>query len=240
MKILIIGDEARTLTAVKRRLEAEGHSIDGVDDGKKGLRRALLGNYNLVVLDLNVPGLDGHDVLSELQQSRSDLPVLILSSRSGLPAKLHAFELGASDYLKKPFAVEELIARVRAQLRHRQKNGTDLIRAGSLVLDVNRRQAQIDSGEIDLSDREFRLLRQLVEHADQVVSRDQLLAEVWDDVNPSSNVLEACIRRLRNKLGPEAHIKTVRRAGYRLTVEDMSESADRPKGKRSAPTRTTH
>lgn len=218
MKILIIEDEARILTSVARRLEAEGYSADCAEDGQQGLERALHGDYDLVVLDLSLPGLDGLDVLRKLQRERAKLPVLILSAQSDLPTKLRAFELGACDYILKPFALDELIAHVHAQLWHRDNSERNLIRAGSLELDLARRQAQIGSRAIDLSNREFHLLQQLAEHAGQIVSRERLLADVWGDTDPSSNVLEACIRRLRKKLGPRAPIQTVRHAGYRLAT----------------------
>ena len=216
MRILIIDDEAAIRASVAGRLEAEGYSADSATNGRDGLRRALERDYDLVILDLVLPALDGLDVLRELQRERAKLPVLVVSARSDMATKLRAFEHGACDYLLKPFALEELVAHVDAQLWHRDKPERSLIRAGELVLDPARRQARIGGAAIDLSNREFQLLHHLVEHAGEIVGRDRLLSSIWGYPPPTSNVLEASIRRLRGKLGPRAPIQTVRHAGYRL------------------------
>lgn len=216
MRILIIDDEAAVRTSVAGRLETEGYSVDAATNGRSGLRRALRRDYDLVILDLTLPGLDGLDVLRELQRERAKLPVLIVSARSDMSTKLRAFELGACDYVLKPFALDELLAHVDAQLWHRDKPSHHLVRAGDLVLDAARHQARVRGAAIDLSNREFQLLQHLAEHAGEVVSRDRLLTDVWGEPPPSSNVLEASIRRLRSKLGGRAPIQTVRHAGYRL------------------------
>jgi two-component system, OmpR family, copper resistance phosphate regulon response regulator CusR len=220
MRILVIEDEPRILSFLVRGLEAEGFTVDSAVHGGAALERARAGRPDLVVLDLLLPGVDGLTVLRELKQERPELPVVILSARSDLPTKLRGFELGASDYIAKPFALIELIARVRAQLRQSQWTGdANVVRAGALALDLARRQAQIGALVTDLSDREFRLLRHLVEHVGEVMSRERLLEEVWGyHFDPGSNVVEVCVRRLRKKLGPEAPIETVRHAGYRLVA----------------------
>jgi DNA-binding response OmpR family regulator len=143
-----------------------------------------------------------------------------VSARSDLQTKLRGFGLGASDYLAKPFSLDELVARIRVQLRRKRSgNGSNVLRAGTLTLDLARRQARFGAVVTDLSDREFRLLHHLVEHTGEVVSRERLLSEVWGyHFDPRSNVVEVCVRRLRKKLGPEAPIETVRHAGYRLTA----------------------
>jgi two-component system copper resistance phosphate regulon response regulator CusR len=220
MKILVIEDEARILSFLARGLEAEGYRVEGASDGRDGLVRAVQEEWDLVLLDLMLPGLDGLDVLDTLHRRRPKLPVLILSARADLPTKLRGFELGASDYVSKPVALDELLARVRVQLRrsHPDDGGTSL-RSGSLVLDLARRQASLGDVVCDLSDREFRLLHHLVLHAGEVISRERLLSEVWGyTFDPGSNVVEVCVRRLRKKLGPEAPIETVRHAGYRLAA----------------------
>jgi DNA-binding response OmpR family regulator len=146
--------------------------------------------------------------------------VVIVSARSDLPTKLRGFGLGASDYLSKPFSFDELLARVRVQLRQgRRGDDGHILRAGSLLLDLARRQAQIGAVETQLSDREFRLLHHLVEHQGEIVSRERLLSEVWGyHFDPCSNVVDVCVRRLRKKLGPDAPIETIRHAGYRLSA----------------------
>lgn len=219
MRILVIEDEPRILGFLKVGLEAEGFAVDGAADGVTGLARALEGPYELVVLDLLLPELDGLRLLDELHRSRPELPVLILSARSDLPTKLRGFQLGANDYLSKPFSFDELVARVRVHLRHGAVDDTSTVRVGGLELDLARRRACVDGRLVDLSDREFRLLYHLVAHPGEVVSRERLLSEVWGyGFNPGSNVVDVCIRRLRKKLAPAAPIETVRHAGYRLAA----------------------
>jgi two-component system, OmpR family, response regulator len=220
MQILVIEDEPRILAFLVRGLEAEGFRVDAAGDGPEGLRRALTGSPDAVVLDLLLPGLDGLSILRQLHEQRPQLPVVIVSARSDLPTKLRGFGLGANDYLAKPFSLDELVARVRVQLRrHPPRHEDNTVRAGALTLDLARRQAQLGALVADLSDREFRLLHHLVEHAGTIVSRERLLSEVWGyHFDPGSNVVEVCVRRLRKKLGDEAPIETVRHAGYRVSA----------------------
>ena len=219
MRILVIEDEPRILGFLKLGLEAEGFSVDCAEDGAAGLARARDERYELVVLDLQLPRLDGLQLLEELRQARPALPVLILSARTDLPTKLRGFELGANDYLSKPFSFDELVARVRVHLRQGGPVGSSVLRAGSLELDLNRRRASVDGRSTDLSDREFRLLYHLIAHPGEVVSRERLLSEVWGySFDPGSNVVDVCVRRLRKKLGSTPIIETVRHAGYRLAV----------------------
>jgi two-component system copper resistance phosphate regulon response regulator CusR len=220
MRILIVEDEARIRAFLGRAFEAEGFGVDVVGDGEQGLARALAGSYDLVILDLLLPGRSGLDALRELHRERSDLPVLILSARSDLPLKLRSFELGAVDYVAKPFSLDELLARARVQLRRARatEDNTEL-RVGRLVLDLARRQARVGDTVADLSDREFRLLHFLLCHVGEVISRERLLSEVWGyDFDPRSNVVDVCVRRLRRRLGPDAPIETVRNAGYRAAA----------------------
>src|SRR6266536_416152 len=193
MRILVIEDEPRILAFLARGLEAEGFAVDGADNGRNGLERALAERYDLVILDLLLPGLDGLAVLRELQRQRPDLPVVIVSARSDLQTKLRGFGLGACDYVSKPFSFDELLARIRAQLRHGRSAGNgNVVQAGTLTLDLAR-------------------------HQGEVVSRERLLSDVWSyHFDPRSNVVDVCVRRLRQKLGAEAPIETVRHGGYRL------------------------
>jgi DNA-binding response OmpR family regulator len=219
MRILVIEDEPRILAFVSRGLEAEGFTVDAAGDGPGGLRQAVLEDYDLVVLDLLLPRLDGLTVLRELQRRRPELPVVIVSARADIETKLRGFGLGACDYVPKPFSFDELLARIRAQLRrgHWGGDGT-VVSAGALTLDLARRQARLGEVVAELSDREFRLLHHLVRHQGEVVSRERLLSDVWGyHFDPHSNVVDVCVRRLRKKLGASAPIETVRHGGYRLT-----------------------
>jgi len=220
MRILVVEDEARIRAFLARAYEAEGFTVDVVRDGEQGLLLALGGSYEIVILDLLLPGRDGLDVLEQLHHERPGLPVLILSARTDLATKLRGFELGAVDYLAKPFSLDELLARTRVQLRRStHAEGGTILRAGSLMLDVTRRQARVGEVVADLSDREFRLLHFLMAHVGEVISRQRLLSEVWGyDFDPRSNVVDVCVRRLRRQLGPDAPIETVRNAGYRAAA----------------------
>jgi two-component system copper resistance phosphate regulon response regulator CusR len=221
MRILVIEDEPRILAFLARGLEAEGFLVDGARDGAAGARRASERRYDLVILDLLLPKLDGLSVLRNLQADRPELPVVIVSARSDLPTKLRGFGLGASDYVSKPFSFDELLARVRAQLRNGRRNGgsDNVVRAGKLTLDLARREARLGELVAELSDREFRLLHHLVLHQGEIVSRERLLSDVWGyHFDPRSNVVDVCVRRLRKKLGSDAPIETVRHGGYRLTA----------------------
>jgi DNA-binding response OmpR family regulator len=220
MRILVTEDEPRIQAFVSRALEAEGFATDGAENGERALELARREHYDLVVLDLLLPRVDGLSVLRELRHINPELPVLILSARTDLPTKLRGFELGANDYVQKPFALDELLARVRAHLRRPRNDDEEerLLHAGRLVLDLARRQARLlGDTVVDLTQREFRLLVCLAERPGEVVSRERLLADVWGyHFDPCSNVVDVCVRRVRKKLGCYAPIETVRSVGYRL------------------------
>ena len=219
-RILIVEDDPAILCGLKDNLEFESHQVLTAVDGEAGYRAVCEHAPDLVILDLMLPGIDGLTLLRELHARAPELPVVILSARSELATKLRGFELGAVDYLLKPFSLDELLARVRVQLRS-ARGGEDgrVLRAGELVLELARRQARIGDTVTDLTDREFRLLHFLVLHVGEVVSRERLLSEVWGyHFDPGSNVVDVCVRRLRLRLGPDAPIETVRNAGYRVAA----------------------
>lgn len=217
-RILVIEDESRIRSFLALGLEAEGLVVDTAEDGAAGLERALGERYALIILDLLLPRLNGLVVLHELQRQRPEVAVLILSARADVPVKLRGFELGAVDYVAKPFALDELIARVRVQLRRvRATDSADHLRCGELVLDIARRRASIGTRSAELTDREFRLLHRLALCPGEVVSRERLLADAWGyEAGAGSNVVDVCVRRVRKKLGPQVPLETVRNVGYRL------------------------
>lgn len=219
MHVLIIEDEPRIRDFLTRAFEAEGFTVTPVPDGEAGIRQAARGEHDLVVLDLLLPGRSGLEVLTEIRRHHVDLPVLILSARHDLATKLRGFELGAADYLAKPFSLDELLARARVHLRRSQTLDNATIALGELELDQATRRARFGDQVTDLSDREFHVLRYLLTHAGEVVSRERLLSEVWGyDFDPRSNVVDVCVRRLRRRLGPNAPIETVRNVGYRAAA----------------------
>jgi DNA-binding response OmpR family regulator len=211
---LLVDDEPRILGFISRALSAAGYTIDRASGGAEALRLARTNKYGLVILDLIMPDMDGRQVLAELLRAHPDRGVLVLSCLDDVTTKVTCLDLGAHDYLTKPFSLDELLARVRVQLRGDPRH--EVLRSGELSLDVGRLQANIGQGPVALTRLEFLLLRELIEHAGHSVPKDQLLASIWGyDFDPGSNVVDVCVRRLRSKLG-FGLIKTVRGAGYQL------------------------
>jgi DNA-binding response OmpR family regulator len=215
-RILLVEDEPKIRDFILRALAGAGYETDSAPDGSAGLSRAQGSDYDLVILDLVMPDMDGRTVLAQLLRSRPDQAVVVLSCLDEVTTKVFCLELGAQDYLTKPFSLAELLARVRVQLRAAGHLRTEMIRTGELILDVGRLEANCGNGPIALTRLEFLLLKELMEHAGQSVGKEQLLASIWGyDFDPGSNVVDVCVRRLRSKLGFEL-IKTVRGAGYQL------------------------
>jgi DNA-binding response OmpR family regulator len=214
-RLLLAEDDAGILEPLARALTREGHEVDAVTDGQAAEREALGDGHDLLILDLGLPGRDGMDVLRELRATGHRLPVLILSARDDTVTGL---DLGADDYMTKPFRFDELLARVRARLRTDGTAEETILRAGDLALDLRTRRAAIGGATIELSAREFTMLEVFLRHAGQVLSREQLLSHVWGyDYDPGSNVVDVYVGYLRRKLGHD-RIETVRGMGYALAV----------------------
>jgi DNA-binding response OmpR family regulator len=215
-RVLVVDDEVRIVDFVSRGLRREGFSVDVATDGKSGLDRTLAETYDLVILDLLMPGLDGVSVLRGILARKPDQPVMVLSALSEIRSKVDCLELGAEDYLAKPFSFAELLARVHARLRSADRNPPTRLTLGRLRLDMLRREVDAGLGPIPLAEREFLLLQELMRHPGTTVSKERLLEAVWGfQFDPTSNVVDVCVRRLRAKLGPDA-IATVRGVGYRV------------------------
>jgi DNA-binding response OmpR family regulator len=213
-RLLMIDDEPGIRNLVSRTLSSAGFQVDCAADGRRGLEMARAGRHELVLLDLMLPGLDGVSVLRSLMAERPAQRVLILSAVGDVPSKVRCLELGAADYLPKPFAVAELVARVRARLRQAAEPEERWLRAGGVTLDTTRRTAEYHGRSVVLSEREFLLLEQLMRRAGDVCNREQLLADVWGYAfDPGSNVVDVYVGRLRGKLGGDV-IETVRNVGY--------------------------
>lgn len=219
-RILIVEDEQRIASFVAKGLRADGHVTTTVADGREGLDHALSGAFDLIILDIGLPDIDGFEVLERLRAHGSHVPVIVLTARDSVADTVSALEGGADDYMPKPFRFAELLARVRLRLRPELSSGVarrgDVLECGGVRLDVRTRRAEVGGRQVELSAREFALAEMLMINAGQVLSREQLLDQVWGlDFDPGSNVVDVYVGYLRKKLGAES-ILTVRGMGYRF------------------------
>ena len=222
MQILVIEDERTLAGFVEQSLRAEGHAVTVTHDGESGEAAALSGEYALVLLDLSLPGKDGLEVLSAIRARMPELPVIVLTARAAVEQKVQGLDRGANDYVTKPFSFEELLARVRAQLRGPGQRESSALEVGGIRMDLRTRRVERDGHAVQLTAREFEVLAYLMRHPDQVLSREQILNAVWGfDFEPGTKVLEVYVGYLRRKLGEAGGvdpIETVRNVGYRLLV----------------------
>ena len=222
MRILVIEDEPTLAGFIEQSLRAAGHAVSVCHDGESGEAAALSGDFGLVLLDLTLPRKDGLDVLGSIRTRTPDLPVIVLTARAAVEQRVEGLDRGANDYMTKPFSFEELLARVRTQLRSPSQHQTSVLEVAGIHLDLRTRRVEHDGHEVNLTAREFELLVYLMRHPDQVLSREQILNAVWGfDFDPGTKVLEVYIGYLRRKLGENEgadSIETVRNVGYRLRV----------------------
>jgi DNA-binding response OmpR family regulator len=217
-RILVVEDEDRIAAFVEKGLRASGYTTTRCSDGDTAVAIARDDAFDLVVLDLGLPGRGGLEVLQAIRDRGESLPVVVLTARDGVDATVASFEGGADDFLAKPFRFEELLARVRARLRTRPDGTTDtlVLATDGVALDLRTRRATVAGRAVELSAREFALAEALMRHPGQVLSREQLLDRVWGYAfDPGSNIVEVYVGYLRRKLGP-ASIETVRGMGYRM------------------------
>ncbi len=213
--ILIAEDEPQIAAFVARGLETAGYRTTVLEDGGEALARATVGDADLLLLDVGLPGMDGFDVLTHLRARGSAMPVIMLTARTSTKDTVRGLDAGANDYIAKPFKFDELLARVRSRLREAAPAPDVTITQDDVVLDPISRRATVSGREVELSAREFALAEQFLRNPGVVLSRETLLSTVWGlDFDPGSNVVDVYVRYLRAKLGPE-HIMTVRGAGYR-------------------------
>jgi two-component system, OmpR family, copper resistance phosphate regulon response regulator CusR len=215
MNVLLVEDEDRIASFVEKALQRRGFDVRRVVTGGEALG-AVSAGVDIVVLDLGLPDIDGLDVLRALRKSWTSLPVVILSARSDIDDRVVGLDLGADDYVPKPFAIDELVARIRARLR-RQPDGTSTkLNVGDLELDLIAHRARLTGKIVELTSREFALLEMLMRHPGRAVPRSDLLSNVWGlDFDPRSNLVDVYIRYLRRKVGDD-RIQTVRGVGYRI------------------------
>ncbi len=215
-RILIAEDEERIVSFLEKGLKASGYTTMAVTTGPDALALARDDSFDLLILDLGLPGLGGHEVLRGVRARGERLPVIVLTARDGVDDTVAGLEGGADDYVTKPFRFEELLARIRLRLREEDTVEATVLRTGEVSLDLRSRRASVGDRVVELTAREFALLEAFLRHADQVLSREQLLSNVWGyDFDPGSNVVDVYVRYLRKKLG-DGVIETVRGMGYTL------------------------
>jgi DNA-binding response OmpR family regulator len=216
--ILIAEDEPRIAAFIEKGLRAAGHAPTIAGTGPEALAMASSEGFDLMILDIGLPRLDGFSVLETIRGQGSSMPVIILTARDSVTDTVAGLEGGADDYMSKPFRFEELLARVRIRLRDQSSTSGGALNCGDLSLDLRTRIVEVDGTSVELSAREFALLETFMRHPRQVLSREQLLSQVWGyEFDPGSNIVDVYVRYLRNKVGAE-RIVTVRGAGYRLAV----------------------
>jgi len=223
MRLLLVEDEKKVSSFIKKGLEEEGYAVDSATDGDTGLIMGLDGIHDLIILDINLPGKDGLSVLQELRKKKITTPVLLLTVRATIEDKVIGLDTGADDYLTKPFAFQELLARVRALLRRQTDAEAPLLKVADLTLDPARRLVFRGEEKIELTTKEFALLDYFMRNPDRVLTRTMIADHVWDyDFDPMTNVIDVYVNYLRNKIetGHEPKlIHTVRGVGYVMKVE---------------------
>lgn len=225
MKILIVEDEHLIATSLKKGLEQEHYTVDIAFDGIEGYDLASSGDYELILLDLMLPGMDGLSICQKLRSENIHIPILMLTAKSQLDDKIKGFDKGADDYLTKPFAFEELLARIRALSRRPQKTTSKILTVADLSIDTTNYQVKRGNREIRLSSKEYSLLECLVRHTGQILNKDQIIQYVWSyesDILP--NTVEVYIRNLRQKIDQpfkKKLIQTIRGFGYKISEETL-------------------
>ncbi len=227
MKILLVEDETAIARVIRRGLEQAGYMVETAADGTRGMEMAAEGEYGLLILDLMLPGVDGWRICEELRRRRNRVPILMLTARGAVEDKVRGLELGADDYLPKPFEFPELLARVRALLRRDKMHRARLIRIADLVIDTDQRQVSRGGVDIPLSQREYTLLEALAAHEGRVLTREMIQERIWMDFDSYSNTVDVYIGLLRKKIDADHDIKlihTIRGLGYTLRGPDGEET----------------
>jgi heavy metal response regulator len=223
MRILLVEDEEKVSSFIVRGLSAESFAVDTAPDGRKGLELAMTYNYDLIILDLMLPGLNGTEVLRRIRRADHRVPILMLTARDAVADKVEHLEAGADDYLTKPFAFAELMARIKALLRRGSVDRPSVLRVADLEVDRLSQQVRRASRRIELTAKEYALLEYLIANAGRVLSRTMIIDHVWDQsFDGATNIVDVYVRHLRNKVddGHEAKlIRTVRGVGYKISDE---------------------
>lgn len=225
VNVLFVEDEAKIANFVRAGLKEQGFVVDYCDNGDEGYLRALDNEYDAIVLDIMVPGKDGLSILKQLRQKGRNVPAILLTARNELDDRLEGLNLGADDYIAKPFFVEELVARIHAVVRRSVGNSQNMLSVGQIKLDRIAREVTCDRRAIELTSREFNLLEYLMRSPGRVFTRTQILEHIWGyDFNPNTNVVDVCIQRIRKKIDPineASWIESIRGVGYRFRKPEL-------------------
>ncbi|HMZ53331.1 MAG TPA: response regulator transcription factor [Nitrospira sp.] len=223
MRVLVVEDETKVGSFIKRALEEESYAVDLCEDGAQGLDQALTGSYDLIMIDLMLPGLPGMEVLTRLRKEKIQTPVLILTAQSKVDQRVKGLDAGADDYLTKPFAIDELLARVRALLRRGTAEASGTLQIDDLILNPATREVTRGGQRIDLTVKEYALLEYFMRHAGRVLTRPMISDHVWNqDFDTFTNVIDVYVNYLRNKIDrgrARKLIHTIRGSGYMLKVD---------------------
>ena len=216
-RILMVEDESSIYEFVKLELEYEGYQVCVKEDGREGLQEALYNDYDLVILDVMLPSINGFEICRRLKKEKNT-PVIMLSAKDSVMDKVNGLQIGADDYISKPFAIEELLARIEVVFRRQNNLNDSIVKFKDLVINKHSRVVKQNDNEINLTNKEYELLQILIDNKDKVVTRDEMLENIWGyDYEPETNVIDVYIRYLRAKLNPkdkEKYIQTVRSVGY--------------------------
>lgn len=224
MRVLLVEDDQSLGQLLKDGLSHEGFQVDWVRDGYSAINKIMEEDYELVILDIMLPKMDGLRVCKKIRETK-DIPIIMLTAKAQIEDKVEGLSAGADDYITKPFSFKELIARIRAVLRRYKKNGPEVLKVGDLELRLKSLEVYYKGSKIHTTQKEFNLLKLLMERAGSAISRDEIYAKVWGySYGEGSNIVDVYIKNLRNKLGDKDHklIKTVRGYGYMLSLEDVS------------------
>ena len=216
-RILMVEDESSIYEFVKLELEYEGYQVCVKEDGREGLQEALYNDYDLVILDVMLPSINGFEICRRLKKEKNT-PVIMLSAKDSVMDKVNGLQIGADDYISKPFAIEELLARIEVVFRRQNNLNDSIVKFKDLVINKHSRVVKQNDNEINLTNKEYELLQILIDNKDKVVTRDEMLENIWGyDYEPETNVIDVYVRYLRAKLNPkdkEKYIQTVRSVGY--------------------------
>lgn len=219
-RVLVVEDEERISSFLQKGLRSNGYTAAVAATGRDALAMVDTGEFDLMILDIGLPDIDGFEVLQRLRSRDKRMPVIVLTARDAVSDRVAGLEGGGDDYVTKPFSFEELLARIRVQLRSERAPEETVLQAGDVVLDLRTRRLGVDGRTLELSAREFSMAELFFRHHGQVLTREQLLSNVWGyDYDPGSNIVDVYVGYLRKKLG-KARIKTVRGAGYRFTATE--------------------